>query len=105
MGGGAGSARHPPPGSGHTSYFPATPLLHTAKLYIEKRFFISTCHNKDDDVRHRSRLEMCCLVGGFVLGGINDDDALGRAKLVLPILGCVSLPVAIAEENIFLQVI
>ena len=87
--GGRSRAQHPPRSSDR-SYFPVTAPLNTAKLYIGKRFFISTCHNKVDDVRYRSRLVMCCLVGGFFYGGNNDDKALGSAKLMLAKLGRVS---------------
>ena len=34
----------------------------------KKRVFISTCHNKVDDVRQLCQLKVYCLIGGFVLG-------------------------------------
>ena len=84
-------AQHPPR-STDPSFFPDTPPLNTANLYIGKRFFISTYHNKADDVRYRSRLLMCCLVGGFFYGGNNNDKAFGSAKLMLEKLDSVCVP-------------
>ena len=81
-----------PRGRSDRPFPPRTQLLHTAHLYIGKGFFISTCHNKADDVRYRSRIVMCCLVGGFFYGGNNNDKAFGSAKLMLAKLDRVSAP-------------
>ena len=90
---GAGSPRQPPPPPAATHLTsPVTALLHTAKLYIGKRFFISTCHNKVDDGRYSSRIVMFCFVGGFFYVGNNNNKAFGSAKLMLEKLDPVCAP-------------
>ena len=62
-----------PPSFSDQPLGPDTPQLNTSSLYRQKRFSISTSHNKSHDGRQHCKLVMCCLFGWFVYGGISDS--------------------------------